>query len=156
MDPLDAWLPEWDVRERHERTTSRPAEDALARLLATPVADDAVVGALYRLRGLGARGTIVDSFARMGFDVLERTQTSFVVGASGAPWRFRQRLGPFADETPGRVRIVADVRASGRTLSTETRVAATDAAARRRFRLYWLAIAPFSKLIRRRWLAAAA
>ncbi len=32
--------------------------------------------------------------------------------------------------------------------------AATDAAARRRFRLYWLAIRPFSGLIRRLWLRA--
>ena len=43
----------------------------------------------------------------------------------------------------------------GALLSTETRVAAVDAPARRAFRGYWLAIAPFSALIRRRWLAAA-
>ena len=40
-------------------------------------------------------------------------------------------------------------------LSTETRVLALSRAARIRFRLYWLAVGPFSALIRRRWLAAA-
>jgi len=33
-------------------------------------------------------------------------------------------------------------------------VRAMDARARRAFRLYWLAIGPFSALIRRRWLRA--
>ena len=40
-------------------------------------------------------------------------------------------------------------------LATETRVHARDVAARRRFRFYWLAVGPFSALIRRRWLSAA-
>ena len=41
-------------------------------------------------------------------------------------------------------------------LVTETRVAPVDDAARRAFGRYWLLIRPFSGLIRRRWLAAAA
>ena len=57
------------------------------------------------------------------------------------------------------LRIAIDFRAEpipgGSRLSTETRVKATNEQARRRFRLYWLAIGPFSALIRRRWLAAA-
>lgn len=40
-------------------------------------------------------------------------------------------------------------------LATETRVEATDAASRRAFRRYWLAVGQFSALVRRRWLAAA-
>jgi hypothetical protein len=43
----------------------------------------------------------------------------------------------------------------GRTrLSTETRIAATDARARRRFAAYWLVVRPGSGLIRRLWLRA--
>lgn len=42
----------------------------------------------------------------------------------------------------------------GSVLSTETRVRADDPAARRRFRLYWLAIRPGSGLIRRLMLRA--
>ena len=40
--------------------------------------------------------------------------------------------------------------------ATETRVQATDDAARRAFGRYWLVVGPFSGLIRRRWLAAIA
>jgi hypothetical protein len=39
-------------------------------------------------------------------------------------------------------------------VSTETRVYATDAAARRRFAVYWRIIYPGSALIRRMWLRA--
>ena len=42
------------------------------------------------------------------------------------------------------------------TLTTETRVYATDASTRRRFALYWRVIYPGSALIRRMWLRAIA
>jgi len=42
------------------------------------------------------------------------------------------------------------------TLTTETRVYATDASTRRRFALYWRVIYPGSALIRRMWLRAVA
>ncbi len=69
-------------------------------------------------------------------------------------------LTPFEKAGSGQVRIVFDITATadgdGSILATETRVAAMDARARRAFRGYWLAVGPFSALIRRRWLAAAA
>jgi hypothetical protein len=73
------------------------------------------------------------------------------------------RLGNAEDwraaTVPGTIKGAVNFRAEaipgGSRLTTETRVKASDARARRRFRLYWLAIGPFSALIRRRWLAAA-
>jgi hypothetical protein len=60
-------------------------------------------------------------------------------------------------ERPG-LKIAIDLRAEpipgGSRLRTETRVQTTNERARRRFRVYWLAIGPFSALIRRRWLRA--
>jgi len=53
-----------------------------------------------------------------------------------------------------RPKVAFDFRLEGGELSTETRVAGTDAHARRRFGLYWLAIRPGSGLIRREWLRA--
>jgi hypothetical protein len=44
--------------------------------------------------------------------------------------------------------------AGGCTLSTETRVFATDPASRRHFAAYWRVIYPGSALIRRMWLRA--
>ena len=156
MGGLDDWLPEWDVRERHERAVAAPPERALAAALTAP--PDRLVSALVRARGMRP-ATLDGFFEAHGFEVLERTATSYVVGAVGTPWRPRARLARFGAARPASVRIAADLRAraaaAGSILSTETRVAAVDAAARRRFRLYWLAIRPFSALIRRRWLRAA-
>jgi hypothetical protein len=68
--------------------------------------------------------------------------------SDAAAWR--------ASDLPGTIKAAIDFRAEripgGSRLTTETRVQASDPRARRAFRAYWLAIAPFSALIRRRWL----
>jgi hypothetical protein len=52
--------------------------------------------------------------------------------------------------------VVTSFHADGRLLTTETRIAAVDDAARRAFMRYWRIVGPFSGLIRRRWLRAIA
>lgn len=140
MSDLDRWLPEYDHREQHRRFVRVAPPAALAAALAVPAACDWLVAALFRLRGLRAgEKTLQELFAPPWAEVLERTETTFVA-----------RLA----ET--RVRVVFDLRAQpaegGSLLSTETRVAGGG----RLFRLYWLVVRPFSGLIRRRWLIAAA
>ena len=153
-------MPLCDWRERHERALPVTAEQAVAALLSSPAAPDLAVRLLFRLRGLRTDATIGDAFARMGFAELHRSPTEIVVGASGTPWRPSGGISPFDAGDPGTVRIATDVRAvpaaAGCVLSTETRIAAVDNAARRAFGRYWRLVGPFSALIRRRWLAAAA
>jgi hypothetical protein len=138
---LDAWLSRYEQREYHERRVEAAPERALDAALRIPVEVDAVVRALFRLRrGVDARGKSLEQFfAPPWAEVLERTQSSFVA-------RVDRRA----------TRIVFDLRArptnGGSTLSTETRVAGGGLP----FRLYWLVVGPFSALIRRRWLIAAA
>ena len=152
------WLPEFDVSSRHERHVPDDPESSFATLLASP--PDPVVRALLRVRGLRAAPSLEAFFSGHGFEVLARTPTELVIGASGRPWRLTEHLRPFAEERPGTVRIATDFRAepapSGTLLSTETRVAATDDAARRSFKRYWRVVGPFSALFRRRLLRAAA
>ena len=161
MADLDDWLPRsvgrqrrrakpagapdaarrWDHREYHERHVERPPEEALAAGLAVPAELDRIVATLFRLRGLDARGKSLEQlFSPPWAEQLERTGTSFVARVN--------RLT--------RPEIVFDLRArpsvAGSVLSTETRVSGGGA----RFRLYWLVVRPFSGLIRRRWLTAAA
>ena len=94
-----------------------------------------------------------------GFTVLERTPTAYVVGLVVRGWRASPEPWP-ASTLPHTLRIVADFRtepdAEGSRLITETRVAAGGLVALLGFRVYWLVVSPFSKLIRRRWLRAAA
>ena len=159
MAAIDRFLTEWDMSEFHETILDVPPEEALAAVLAAPVAPNVVRG-LFRLRGLNPNGSIETFFLDLGFEALAREADEVVVGASGRPWRPRARICPFADASAGDVRIAANFLAEplpgGRTrLSTETRVVAVDDRARRAFGRYWRLVGPFSALIRRRWLAAA-
>jgi hypothetical protein len=161
MSRLDEFLPEYDVRERHERRVPGTPELAVAAALGIPVAPDALVRRLLRFRGLSSGGSIQGALRGLGLKPLVDEAACLVLGAAGRPWSPRtNRLTAFDKAGPGQVRMVIDVtaRPAGEghaLLATETRVAAMDARARRSFRAYWLAVGPFSALIRRRWLAAA-
>ncbi len=159
MARLDEFLPVYDAREYHERVVSGRPEDAVAAALGIPVTPDALVRTLYRLRGLSGGGSVQGALRSIGLKPLVEEPTCIVLGAAGRPWSPRSRLAAFESAGPGQVRMVVEISAAASgtrsLLSTETRVAAMDARARRAFRAYWFAVGPFSALIRRRWLAAA-
>jgi hypothetical protein len=155
---IDVFLPAWDVREVHSIELPVAPGEALRLARGLRFGSDPLVRALLRIRGVGAGGTVVDAFHRLGFELLVDEPTQLVVGGAGRPWSPRSRIGPFRDARPGTVRVAADFRAepavSGSLLTTETRIAAVDDAARRSFRRYWRVVGPCSALIRRRWLRA--
>jgi hypothetical protein len=164
MAGVAEWLPRFDVRERHQRVIPLDPERTLAVARATPVCPDRLVRLLFRLRSFGSpTESIGEYFAHHGFLVLQETPTVFVFGmalrreqprraADVASWRAWGLRG---------IQIAADfvavsVADGHSRLSTETRVLALDGKSRLAFRIYWLAIGPFSALIRRRWLRAIA
>ena len=159
---IERWLPRYHVGQRHHVDVDATPEQALNRALDAPAAPDGLIRLLFRLRGLRPGGSIREFMAANGFTVLERTPTTYVVGLVAR----RRRLpvaGPEAWRAaalPGSVKVAADFRTEpgpgGARLITETRVAASDRGALLAFRAYWLLVGPFSKLIRRRWLRAAA
>ena len=148
MALIDDVLADYDVHELHSVASTRSIDEALA----TPVAADPVIRALFRLRGLSTDGTIGELFARMHFEELARDDSEIVVGVSGTPWRRGGRIRTFSAAGPGTVRVVVNFRTDGSRLSTETRIGAVDDDARRSFLRYWRVVGPFSALIRRRWL----
>ena len=142
MPLIDEWLPNFDVVERHDVALPVDPERALELALTCPVASDHFVGALFATRGMAARGrTIEQFFSASPFEAIGRTPTEWAAGL-----------------VRGKIRIAIDLRAEripgGSRLRTETRVQAMDDRARRLLHLYWLAVGPFSALIRRRWLKA--
>jgi hypothetical protein len=163
---IDDWLPEFDIGERHDVAVPLAPDRALQLALSSPAAPDRIVRALISARGMASRDeTIERFFAAHRFVALDRSPTEWVAGAVGAVWRPRGGLVRLDDAeawrtatVPGTIKGVVDFRAEaipgGSRLTTETRVKAMDERARRAFRSYWLAIGPFSALIRRRWLAA--
>jgi hypothetical protein len=160
---LDTVLPRYDVVERHEVRADAPAGRLLAAAQEVTLADTPLVRLLFRLRGLGGdpRGTLLEAMGAEGFRaVAEDPGRELVLAAVGRPWALRGGIRPFdevdAFSEPGYALLAMSVAAEDGLLRTETRVRLTDAGSRRRFRLYWLAVRPFSGLVRRRWLRAAA
>jgi hypothetical protein len=140
---IDDWLPEPEVARRYDAAVAATPERALDLVLAAPVAPDRTVGALLALRGLPGRGRTVEEYLRaLDLEHLGRTKTEWAAAHDGP--RLKIAIAFEVEPIPGGSRLV-----------TETRVSALDDRARRRFRLYWLAIGEFSGLIRRRWLRAA-
>jgi hypothetical protein len=104
------------------------AERALAAVREVDPDEIPLVRVLLRLRGLKGLPE---------FETVSESPAEIVYALAWAPRGLEIRLG---------------FRFDGETLATETRVRAASPASRRRFRLYWLAIRPFSGLIRHLWL----
>ena len=157
---VEALLPRYDVRARHEIRVRVPPAAALASARAVAAEEAPLLRLLFRLRGLPASGPILDGMQREGFRMLaEHEGRAIVFGAIGRPWRPSGGIAADADfeafAEPGWAKMALDLRAEAGLLTTETRVLLTDDAARRAFRRYWLLVRPFSGLTRRSWLAAA-
>lgn len=152
MNELDRVFPQWDFRERHATRVDAPPERVFAAVRQVTLEEMPIFRVLARLRGMRVPpDRPVLELATPAWSVLaDEPGRELVLGATGQPWKVRGGSG--AD--PSHVKIAINWRLDGTALSTETRVLATDAAARRKFRRYWLVIRPFSGLIRRVWLRA--
>jgi hypothetical protein len=183
MSLLDAAMPEWHWCETYGMWVPVSPAEALEvmkgvlpdriRLLRTLIELRNLPGRLVgRPRfGKGLSGSIplFEQILNFGFCPLgeaERSEVAFglvdqswkVSGGTRAPVKDAVEFAEFSE--PGFVKIGANLLArparQGAFLSTQTRVLATDAPTRRVFGAYWLLIRPFSGLIRRSWLQAAA
>jgi mannose-6-phosphate isomerase-like protein (cupin superfamily) len=169
---LDAHFAGWHFRERHRRLVRGAGPDAVMGALQGLRGDDLpLAGALMGLRMLPAmlrggrrapaatRPAVLDGMLAMGFVPLARTDDEIVLGAVGRFWRLGDGLVPIADRDefaafhrPGHARAAMGFRvradAHGTRLETETRIAATDTAARRAFARYWALVRAGSGIIR--------
>jgi hypothetical protein len=172
---IEKYLPAFDVREYRELCVRAEPERAYAVLRDLRLNRSAMVRALFAIRTLperlrnrhrhtaGSAGShpFLEEALQAGWALLEEIPTQeLVMGAITQPWvaivHFRGMAGAefVTFSEPGFAKIAWSIAARpagpGRTvLSTETRVAATDAVSRRRFRRYWLIFSPGIKLIRR-------
>jgi len=169
-DPLiDDFLPDPAVRELHQTAVAAPAEITWAAAQDLDFRDSALVRAIFRGRELLMRarprpgegsGTFLEQVQALGWRRLtEEPGRELVYGAVTRPWEanvvFRGlEPGEFrAFDEPDYAKIVWALRiepAGERSVfSTETRVATTDAEARRKFRRYWSLLSPGILMIRR-------
>jgi hypothetical protein len=173
--PLDEFLPDYDANEIHSTRVAAPPEAAMAAVRSLTAREVPVLVALMALRSLPARlrgrrprpreGTILENFLRGGFVTLADRPDELVVGAVGRFWLASAEVRRVsADEfgafrEPGYAKAAFNMHAQpapggGTLLTTETRIQATDDAARRSFGRYWRLIHPGSAVIRLAWLRA--
>ena len=155
VSSLDDFIPRWHLREVHRlRVDLDPgrvmtaaaevtwAEARLARLLCLVVGNRVPAGK-----------PIIDTFGGLA-GALDQTPDELVFGTIDAlggdsPPRDRRTAEEFRGFTaPGHAKIAFNFRYAAGVLSTETRVALTDARSRRKFALYWLLIRAGSGLTR--------
>jgi hypothetical protein len=166
---LDDVLPEWDFREVHQRRVVASAVDLFAAVEAVTPAELPLFRLLMRLRSFGRRTlgrslgeSLFAQLQAQGFVLLGREAPhELVLGLIGTPWRIRGGLRPVRDlaafaafTEPGTVKVATNILVEDGVVATETRVLASDADARRRFRAYWLVVRPWSGAVRREWLRA--
>jgi hypothetical protein len=164
---LDEFMPVFDFNEVHSTLIAASPERALAAARELTAREVPVMRVLMALRRLGrgrTSGPVIDGMLRNGFVVLADRPDELVLGVAGRFWALdsgitRLRAEEFERfDAPDHAKAVMDfhveARPGGCLLSTETRIQATDADARRSFGRYWRMIHPGSALIRRVWLRA--
>jgi len=173
---LDEYMPRYQFSERHSIRVNVPPTVAFQAVQRVTADEIRFFRTLTWIRRFGRKGpeSILTSPEHM--PLLEvATRTTFmqlaleppaelVVGtlvAKPAPESKRPRIPSefVALALPGFAKAAMNFRVEpdgrgGSVISTETRVFATDDAARRRFGVYWRIILPGSALIRNGWLAA--
>lgn len=157
---IDDWLPNFDVTEYHSIRVMASPEEAFDAIRNAPIASSRFANLLFRLRGIRGWGPTLTDLEQVGFIPLaERRPAELVHGLVGRFWTPRggliRGLGPegFASfDRPGYAKAVWGFRVEpgddACVVSTETRVATTDEAARRSFLRYWRVIGRFSGMTR--------
>jgi len=153
---LDRVMPAWQFRETHRVHVDAP-EDRVYRAVRSVTADEILLfRTLTWIRHPRLRAPARDNiFAPpAGKPILDVAVGSGFRQLSEAPGR-EIVLGTMVGRSRAAINFLV-VRAAdgGSDVTTETRVLAPDAAARRAFGAYWRVIYPGSAIIRRMWLRA--
>ena len=156
---LDRFLPQPAVRERHEGLIRAPADIVFDVALHFDMQSIPLIRAIFWLRGklMGAAPPaaprkpqeFIAEMTRLGWGVLAlREGREIVMGAAVQPWkadvRFRaiepEQFAEFAEPDLVKIAWTLEVEPLGHAMSrfaSETRVVATDEAARAKFLRYW-------------------
>ncbi len=179
---LTDFLPIYDHKEVHSISVRADAHRCYSAVKDLTLSElSPLVHLLFTLRALPSRlrgsverkqlvatKPIVEQILSRGFIRLaEDDDREFVVGTIGRFWQLADRSCPRLDspqeflvfDQPGYAKAVmnfyVEAHGGGKTsVSTETRILATDAVARRKFAIYWRVVHPGSALIRMMWLKA--
>ena len=174
---LDEFIPVWQFRERHARRIAAPPArvfEAIKNVRANEILFFKTLTWIRRggrrtsesILNAGDSAPLLEVATKNGFIYLaEDAPRELVVGTmviappgldcALTPQTFKTTLAPGFALAVMNFLVTPDGQGNS-LVSTETRVFANDASARRRFARYWRFIYPGSALIRRMWLRAVA
>ena len=165
---IDEFVPEYDFHERHQTLVPAPKEAVRRAVAEWRPQESFLWRLLLRLRGLGRpQGSLREWAEANGFLRLAETEDEVVFGQIGRFWAADERAALVSPRTVEEFRRFADRSQAVAVMNlrteslgpdktavyTETRIRSLGPQARRRFRLYWLLIRPFSGLLRRAMLS---
>jgi hypothetical protein len=166
---LDRYLERWDVRSRHQTVVAASAGETYRAVRRLDMGRSLPATALFAVRAVPLlltgkaqlrRSITLDTVIEGGFVILgEDSGRELVMGVVGKFWRPDGGIEPIEApdfegfDSPGFAKgafnfTVEEQSQDSTLLTTETRVLCTDDSARRKFRLYWGVIGPFSGAIR--------
>lgn len=167
---IDSFAPNPDAVETHSIAIKASAATVHHALWTANLGGSPIIKLLMGLRSLPEfilrggrlprdRKITLQTIVNSGFGVLANEPEEIVLGVTGKFWRPAGNLQPFdrgsfAGAVPPGVaqgvwNFTMKEDSFGETiLSTETRVTCGDRASRRKFRMYWFFVRPFSGLIR--------
>jgi len=155
---IERFIPAWDIRTCHETIVQAPANTVFAVAEHFDLQSIPLVRAIFWLRGkiMGANNTtlrppagLVEETKRLGWgELMRRPGRELVMGAATQPWIADVKFTPVPPDEflgygeSGRVKIVWTLEAvpiepTLTLFRSETRVRATDMAAREKFLRYW-------------------
>jgi hypothetical protein len=160
----DELLPEFDVEAQHALDIAAPTAVVYAKARELEMSGSVLIRGLFRLRGLPASALNAEGLRRLRFKPLrDQPPRGFVLGIIGQFWTPKGRLVDFDPEAftdfdeRGYAKAIwsfdlTSTSGEATRLRTLTRIQTLDPDSRRRFRLYWAVIGPFSAMIRMRVL----
>lgn len=158
MGILVALLPDYDAVEYHEITVNKPVELVFDALNSVDFGASKIIFGLFKLRGIPSSHLTIQGLVEQGnFSFLgEDAPHELVLGlmVNKAPIPIESAEAFAANSVDARMRIgfnyqCRKIDESTTLLSSETRVVLNSTLSKLFFRCYWLAIKPFSGLIRR-------
>lgn len=152
---LDDFVPVWQFSEHHGIAVAAPPDRAFDAIRKVRAGEVALLGALTWIRRGGKAAP--ESMLNPGNEkpLLDVALSSgFSLLADDGPREVVIGMVPTAGTFAAMNFAVRPDGATGSIVTTETRVFAGTASARRRFAAYWRLIYPGSALIRRTWLRA--
>ena len=172
---IDNFLPNYDVAERHAIVIDAPISHVYSALRTTDFGRPLIVKALLAVRALPSiflgphdivqsdrsrKKITFNTFVTNGFAVLsEEPEKEIVLGLVGRFWtptgclENTDAMRFVSERRPGLTKaawgFVFESSNSTTRVTTETRVECTDTTSRRKFRVYWFFVRPFSGMLRR-------